>query len=105
MKHVPGASGCSERSPAVPRRIQIMYGLAGERRLPEWEIDWLPGYEGSRPVRGGNAAASQMQLDVYGELMDALHQARHGGLVDSVGGWQLQKALIVHLETIWRSAG
>jgi GH15 family glucan-1,4-alpha-glucosidase len=84
-----------------PARIQIMYGLAGEARLPEWEIDWLPGYEGSRPVRAGNAAASQMQLDVYGELMDALHQARHGGLVESEGGWQLQKALIAHLETIW----
>ena len=78
-----------------------MYGLAGERRLPEWEIDWLPGYEGSRPVRAGNAAATQMQLDVYGELMDALHQARHAGLVESEGGWHLQKALIAHLETIW----
>lgn len=84
-----------------PSRLQIMYGLAGERRLREWEVDWLPGYEGSRPVRVGNAAATQMQLDVYGELMDALHQARHAGLVESEGGWHLQKALIAHLETIW----
>lgn len=84
-----------------PSRIQIMYGLAGERRLPEWEMDWLPGYEGSKPVRAGNAAATQMQLDVYGELMDALHQARHAGLVASEGGWHLQKALMAHLETIW----
>lgn len=84
-----------------PSRLQIMYGLAGERRLAEWEVDWLPGYEGSRPVRVGNGAANQIQLDVYGELMDALHQARHGGLVESKGGWQLQKALIAHLETIW----
>jgi GH15 family glucan-1,4-alpha-glucosidase len=56
-----------------PSQIQIMYGLAGERRLPEWGIDWLPGYEGSRPVRVGNAAAAQLQLDVFGEVMDALH--------------------------------
>ena len=60
--------------------VQIMYGLAGERRLTEWEVPWLPGYEGSRPVRIGNAAHSQLQLDVYGEVMDALHQARQGGL-------------------------
>ena len=53
-----------------------MYGLAGERRLTELELDWLPGYEGSRPVRVGNAAHGQFQLDVYGEVLDALHQAR-----------------------------
>ena len=82
-------------------RIQIMYGLAGERRLPEWEVSWLPGYEGSRPVRVGNAAAAQMQLDVYGEVMDALHQCRHGGLVGGTAGWALQKSLVEHLETIW----
>jgi GH15 family glucan-1,4-alpha-glucosidase len=85
-----------------PTRIQIMYGLAGERRLHEWEVDWLPGYEGSQPVRVGNAAARQMQLDVYGELMDALHQARHGGIVGGETGWALQKALITHLETVWQ---
>jgi GH15 family glucan-1,4-alpha-glucosidase len=59
-----------------PEQIQIMYGIAGERRLTEWEVPWLPGYEGSRPVRVGNAAYRQLQLDVFGEVMDALHQAR-----------------------------
>ena len=59
-----------------PAQLQIMYGVAGERRLTELELDWLPGYEGSRPVRIGNAAVKQLQLDVYGEVMDALHQAR-----------------------------
>ena len=63
-----------------PAQAQIMYGLAGERRLAEWTVDWLPGYEGAAPVRVGNAAAQQLQLDVYGEVMDALHQARRGGL-------------------------
>jgi GH15 family glucan-1,4-alpha-glucosidase len=84
-----------------PSQIQIMYGLAGERRLPELELGWLPGYEGSRPVRVGNAAAGQVQLDVYGELMDALHQARHAGLAGSEAGWALQTALVEHLETLW----
>lgn len=84
-----------------PSRIQIMYGLAGERRLNEMNIDWLPGYEASRPVRLGNAAASQVQLDVYGEVMDALHQARHNGLAGSDTGWALQRALVEHLETLW----
>ena len=63
-----------------PEQMQIMYGIAGERRLPELEIPWLAGYEGSKPVRIGNAAAAQLQLDVYGELMDALYQACKGGL-------------------------
>ena len=58
-----------------PDQMQIMYGIAGERRLTEWEVPWLPGYEDSRPVRIGNAAHGQLQLDVYGEVMDALHQA------------------------------
>ena len=62
-----------------PRQIQIMYGLRGERRLTEWEVTWLPGYENSKPVRIGNAAHSQLQLDIFGEVMDALHQARQGG--------------------------
>ncbi len=57
-----------------------MYGVAGERRLTEWELPWLPGYEGSKPVRVGNGAHDQLQLDVYGEVMDALHQARVGGI-------------------------
>lgn len=84
-----------------PDHLQIMYGLAGERRLLEWEADWLPGYEGAKPVRIGNAAASQLQLDVYGELMDTLHQARRGGLGRNEAGWTLQRALLNHLERIW----
>jgi GH15 family glucan-1,4-alpha-glucosidase len=85
-----------------PAQMQIMYGIAGEHRLNEWEIPWLPGYENSQPVRIGNAAYSQLQLDVYGEVMDALHQARRGGLPPSPFGWELQRALLDHLETLWR---
>jgi GH15 family glucan-1,4-alpha-glucosidase len=85
-----------------PRQMQIMYGLAGERRLTEWDVPWLPGYEGSRPVRIGNAAHSQLQLDVYGEIMDALHQARCGGLPEDKAAWALQRELLEHLEGIWR---
>jgi GH15 family glucan-1,4-alpha-glucosidase len=84
-----------------PAQLQIMYGVAGERHLREWEVGWLPGYEGSRPVRVGNAAATQLQLDVFGEVMDALHQARHGGLAENPEAWALQKALAEHLETVW----
>jgi GH15 family glucan-1,4-alpha-glucosidase len=85
----------------APEQMQIMYGIAGERRMPEWEIGWLPGYEGSRPVRVGNAAANQFQLDVYGEVMDVLYQACKGGLARSDAAWDLQHALIRHLETVW----
>jgi GH15 family glucan-1,4-alpha-glucosidase len=84
-----------------PAQIQIMYGLGGERRLPELELDWLPGYEGSRPVRVGNAASRQLQLDVFGEVMDALHLSRRVGLGAHEAGWALQRALMEHLETIW----
>jgi GH15 family glucan-1,4-alpha-glucosidase len=84
-----------------PSQVQIMYGLAGERRLQEWEVPWLPGYEGSRPVRIGNAAHGQLQLDVYGEVMDALHQARHVGLPRSLDAWNFQRALITHLGKVW----
>jgi GH15 family glucan-1,4-alpha-glucosidase len=84
-----------------PSKLQIMSALDGARRLTEQELDWLPGYEGSKPVRIGNAAASQLQLDVYGELMDAMYQARKGGLVASKAGWALELALIEHLEHIW----
>jgi GH15 family glucan-1,4-alpha-glucosidase len=84
-----------------PDQLQIMYGIAGERRLSEWSIPWLPGYADSRPVRIGNAAHSQLQLDVYGELMDALHQARRGGLPENKAAWALQVNLLEHLETIW----
>jgi len=91
-----------------PAQVQIMYGIAGERRLGEWTVPWLPGYEGAQPVRIGNAAALQLQLDVYGELMDALYLARKGGLHDQDGlddgdaSWRLQVALMTHLEGIWQ---
>src|SRR5439155_287732 len=85
-----------------PDQMQIMYGLAGERRLVELTLPWLPGYEGSRPVRIGNAAHRQLQLDVYGELLDALHQARKGALAPDESGWALQLAILEHLEKCWR---
>ncbi|WP_369725695.1 glycoside hydrolase family 15 protein [Bradyrhizobium sp. LLZ17] len=84
-----------------PTQLQIMYGVTGERRLTEWEVPWLAGYEGSKPVRIGNAAHAQLQLDVYGELMDALHQARCGGLPENERAWDIQCALLHHLKSIW----
>ena len=84
-----------------PSQIQIMYGLRGERRLTEWQVPWLPGYENSAPVRIGNAAHNQRQLDIFGEVMDALHQARKGGLPRITAGWDLEQALLAHLEKIW----
>jgi GH15 family glucan-1,4-alpha-glucosidase len=84
-----------------PNQIQIMYGIRGERRLTEWEVAWLRGYENSRPVRIGNAAHNQLQLDIFGEIMDALHQAREGGLGPHEAGWDLERALLLHLEKIW----
>jgi GH15 family glucan-1,4-alpha-glucosidase len=85
-----------------PAAVRTMYGLAGERRLAEWEVDWLPGYHGARPVRVGNAAVDQLQIDVYGEVMDALEYARQHGLVGSHSGWRLQRNLVEHLEGIWQ---
>jgi GH15 family glucan-1,4-alpha-glucosidase len=85
-----------------PSQVQIMYGLSGERMLREWEIPWLPGYEGARPARVGNAASLQMQLDVYGEVMDALHQARIAGLPEDDDAWALQVALAQHVAIVWR---
>jgi GH15 family glucan-1,4-alpha-glucosidase len=85
-----------------PSTLHIMYGVHGERRLPELELPWLPGYEESRPVRIGNAAVNQLQLDVYGEVMDALHVARHAGIAPSEASWALQKALLSWLEHAWR---
>jgi GH15 family glucan-1,4-alpha-glucosidase len=85
-----------------PEDLQIMYGLGGERRLDEWEIPWLPGYLGSAPVRIGNAASGQLQLDVWGEIMDALHVARDGGLAPWLSGRSLQRVVLEHLEGIWR---
>src|SRR5687768_16074919 len=84
-----------------PEQLQIMYGLACERHLREWTIPWLPGYDRSSPVRVGNAAFSQLQLDVYGEVADALLQARRGGIGGDGDAWQLSCALVAHLETIW----
>ena len=84
-----------------PARVQIMYGVTGEHRLPEWEVPWLDGYRGAKPVRAGNAAFKQLQIDVYGEIMDALHHGRHGKLGASEEGWDLQRGLLDHLETIW----
>ncbi|WP_133650671.1 glycoside hydrolase family 15 protein [Paraburkholderia flava] len=84
-----------------PEQLQIMYGIAGERRLPEFELDWLPGYEGAKPVRVGNNAVGQLQLDVYGEVMNALHLARVGGLQADETAWTVQCTMLKHLETIW----
>ena len=91
----------SRAAAGTPNQLQIMYGIAGERRLTEWEIPWLPGYRNSSPVRVGNAAHTQLQLDVYGELMDALHHARQGGLASSESDWKLQRAVLEHLEEVW----
>ena len=85
----------------APSQIQIMYGLAGERRLVESELPSLRGYEKSTPVRIGNAAHGQLQLDVYGEVMDALHQARRGGMKTSRESWNFQLALLEHLGQVW----
>jgi GH15 family glucan-1,4-alpha-glucosidase len=85
-----------------PDDVQTMYGVAGERRLDEYEISWLPGYQGAKPVRVGNAAVRQLQLDVYGEVLDAFYVARHAGLAPDADSWALEKALVSHLETIWR---
>jgi GH15 family glucan-1,4-alpha-glucosidase len=77
------------------------YGIGGERRLTEWEVPWLAGYERSTPVRIGNGAHQQLQLDVFGEVMDALHQARMGGIAKPETGWDIQRKLLEHLSTIW----
>jgi GH15 family glucan-1,4-alpha-glucosidase len=84
-----------------PEDLQIMYGVAGERRLDEYEVPWLPGYENSAPVRIGNAAAGQVQLDVYGEVLDALYVARKAGLAYDERSWSVECAMVRHLETIW----
>ncbi len=86
-----------------PSQMQILYGVAGERSIVEYELPWLSGYEGSQPVRAGNAASTQLQLDVFGELMDAIYQARRGGLTPRDSDWTFQRALLQHLEAVWQS--
>src|SRR5258705_10194160 len=84
-----------------PDNMQIMYGIMGQRRLLEWEADWLSGYEGAQPVRVGNAAHAQLQLDVYGELIDAFYQSRMAELPLDEGSWALGRAVLHHLEQVW----
>ncbi len=83
-----------------PAELQIMYTISGDRRLPEWEVPWLCGYEGSRPVRVGNAAYEQLQLDVFGELMNTMHQCRRAGLADTAS-WALERKLLEFLAQHW----
>ena len=85
-----------------PDDLQIMYGVAGERRLAEYQLDWLAGYEGSRPVRVGNAAAGQLQLDVYGEVMAAMDGARRLGMAPDPAAWRIQRHVVDWLESNWR---
>jgi GH15 family glucan-1,4-alpha-glucosidase len=85
-----------------PEQIQIMYGIRGERRLMESELPWLPGYEGSRPVRVGNAASGQTQLDVFGELLDTMHLAWKSGVAPDGTAWKVAKVLVAHLESAWQ---
>ncbi|MFG2001269.1 glycoside hydrolase family 15 protein [Spirillospora sp. NPDC048911] len=105
-------SGCTEEADAWrrwllravagdPEDVQIMYGVAGERRLTEWEVGWLPGYEGSRPVRVGNAAAGQLQLDVPGEVMNSLYLARKAGLPPAPEIAAMQDSLLAYVEARW----
>ena len=84
-----------------PALVQILYGVGGERYIPERTLPWLSGYAGSQPVRVGNAAAGQLQLDIYGEVLDALYQSRKRRLVTDAADWMLQCELLKHLEMIW----
>ncbi len=85
----------------TPGQLQTLYGIAGERWIQEWEVPWLAGYQGASPVRVGNAASGQLQLDVFGELIDALYQESAMGLVRPSASWDLQRALVGHLEKVW----
>ncbi|HEY6981751.1 glycoside hydrolase family 15 protein [Reyranella sp.] len=85
-----------------PRQVQIMYGVAGERRLPEWIVPWLPGYEGSSPVRIGNDAAQQLQIDVFGEVADAMFQALKAGLAPPKRANAIRREFLEHLAATWR---
>jgi GH15 family glucan-1,4-alpha-glucosidase len=84
-----------------PANMQIMYGIMGQRRLLEWEAGWLSGYEGAQPVRIGNAAHAQLQLDVYGELIDAFHQSRMAKLELDESSWALERTVLEHLAEVW----
>jgi GH15 family glucan-1,4-alpha-glucosidase len=85
----------------APDNMQIMYGITGQRRLLEWQADWLDGYEGAKPVRIGNAAHAQLQLDVYGELIDAFHQSRVAAIDLDGDTWAVERTVLEHLATIW----
>jgi GH15 family glucan-1,4-alpha-glucosidase len=85
-----------------PENVQIMYGISGERRLTEFNLPWLPGYEGSAPVRVGNAASEQFQLDVFGEVISCIYAGRKRGLTAHTGGWEPAKAVIEHIERVWQ---
>ncbi len=85
-----------------PEQMHIMYGIGGERRLVELELPWLPGYGDSTPIRQGNAAWNQFQLDVYGEVMDTLHQCRRVGLEPDGNAWNVQRKLLDFLESKWK---
>jgi GH15 family glucan-1,4-alpha-glucosidase len=85
-----------------PSQAQILYGVAGERLVPEWELPWLPGYERSAPVRVGNAASNQFQLDVFGEVVDTLHVARRVGLEVDRDAWRVERHLVEFVESAWR---
>ncbi len=84
-----------------PAQVQTLYGLAGERQLAEWEVPWLSGYQGAKPVRIGNAAHAQLQIDIFGEVVDALFKSTRGGLLPSRETWELQREIIDYLTTIW----
>ena len=85
-----------------PEDLQPLYSVTGERRIGEYELDWLPGYDGARPVRVGNAASRQLQLDIYGEVMDTLHLARAAKLKPNAAAWNIQVALLRFLESAWQ---
>ena len=85
-----------------PEQLQILYGVAGERDLPERELPWLSGFGGSQPVRVGNAAAEQLQLDIFGEISDAMHRARNGGIEANEHGLSLRELMLEHLKKVWR---
>jgi GH15 family glucan-1,4-alpha-glucosidase len=84
-----------------PEQMRTLYGIAGERRIPEWEVPWLVGYQGARPVRIGNAAGDQLQIDVYGEVVDALFESKHAGLAAPGETWGLMRQVVDHLGRVW----